>query len=281
MTPQDSSPEPSDSASNSLKTSPDSLKTKMYREFVPSARQEPGVSTTNCIISVLIVVSVILAIIESEPFISAAYERVLFGLELVIGLCFLSEYCIRVWVSSEDPKYPSRWAYIRSPGAIFDFIALSPVFFLGWGSEAYMIRLIRLARILRLARLGRFSAATRAISVALLDRRYELCASLAIAGVLMLISATLLHVVEGQTQPDAFGSILRSMWWAIATLTTVGYGDVYPVTILGKLIAGLTAIFGIGLIAMPTGILAAAFSNALQEEREKISKRPRSKVVRK
>lgn len=83
------------------------------------------------------------------------------------------------------------------------------------------------------------------------------------------MTSTLLYLVEGEAQPDNFGSIPRAMWWSIATLTTVGYGDVYPVTALGKILAGLTAITGIGLIAMPTGILAAAFSDAMQRQRER------------
>jgi voltage-gated potassium channel len=91
--------------------------------------------------------------------------------------------------------------------------------------------------------------------------------SVMIAGVLLLVSSTLLYIVEGDGQPEAFGSIPRAMWWSIATLTTVGYGDVIPVTAIGRLLSGLTALLGIGLIAMPTGILASAFSDALQRQR--------------
>jgi voltage-gated potassium channel len=80
-------------------------------------------------------------------------------------------------------------------------------------------------------------------------------------------SSSLLYLVEAEAQPDAFGSLPRALWWSIATLTTVGYGDVTPITVLGKLFAGVTAIAGIGLIAMPTGVLAAAFSDALQRKR--------------
>jgi voltage-gated potassium channel len=87
---------------------------------------------------------------------------------------------------------------------------------------------------------------------------------------LLLISSTFLYLVEGDAQPEAFGSIPRAMWWSIATLTTVGYGDVIPVTALGRVFSGVTAIIGIGLIAMPTGILAAAFSDGLERRRNKV-----------
>ena len=96
--------------------------------------------------------------------------------------------------------------------------------------------------------------------------------SVMIAGLLMLVSSTLLYMVEGEAQPDDFGSIPRAMWWSIATLTTVGYGDAFPITPLGKVLAGFTALTGIGLIAMPTGILASAFSDALQRQREEREK---------
>lgn len=186
---------------------------------------------------------------------------------------FLIEYGARIWVAAENPAYAAGWRgrlrYVVSPTALVDLLALSPMLFVAYGSEVFLLRLVRLARILRLARLGRFSAAAAEIAAALRSRRYELGMSVALAGLLLLVSATLLYVAEGQHQPESFGSIPRAMWWSIATLTTVGYGDVYPVTPLGKVMAAITAVAGIGLIAMPTGILAAAFSDALQKRREK------------
>lgn len=133
------------------------------------------------------------------------------------------------------------------------------------GNEAFLLRMFRLIRIIRVARLGRFSSALQAINEAVHARRFELMMSFAIASMLLLLSSTLLYIVEGGIQPETFGSIPRAMWWSVATLTTVGYGDVYPVTTIGRIFAGLTAITGIGLIAMPTGILASAFSDAIQK----------------
>lgn len=131
----------------------------------------------------------------------------------------------------------------------------------------FLLRLLRLLRLVRLAKLGRYSLAIGAIGDALRDRRYELGASVAIAIVLLLVTSSLLYVVEGEVQPETFGSIPRAMWWSIATLTTVGYGDVVPITALGRTLAGATALLGIGLVALPTGILAAAFSDALARRR--------------
>ena len=104
------------------------------------------------------------------------------------------------------------------------------------------------------------------IGKAIYNRRHELLISIMLATVIMIFSSSILYLVEGAAQPEHFGSIPRAMWWSIATLTTVGYGDAYPITALGKIFAAITAIAGIGLIAMPTGILAASFSEAIKKE---------------
>ena len=185
---------------------------------------------------------------------------------------------LRLWTSAENPRYGGGWrGYLRyalSPAALVDLLAVSALFLMIYGSQTAILRLFRLVRILSIAKLGRFSKAIHAIGDAIRSRRYELLMSLMIATVLLLVSSTLLYIIEGDNQPQAFGSIPRAMWWSIATLTTVGYGDVVPSTPLGKLLAGMTAITGIGLIAMPTGILAAAFSDAIQRrQREEFEER--------
>lgn len=107
--------------------------------------------------------------------------------------------------------------------------------------------------------------------VAVSHRRHELFLTVALALILMLASSSLLYLVEGETRKEVFGSIPRAMWWSVTTLTTVGYGDVYPVTVLGKCLAALTAFAGIGLIAMPTGVMAGAFNEAIQASKVKHS----------
>jgi voltage-gated potassium channel len=148
-----------------------------------------------------------------------------------------------------------------------DFLAIAPAILALAGSETFVLRLFRLIRIVRLARLGRFSTAMQYMGEAMRSRSYELGLTIGIALLLVIFSATLLYLIEGEAQPTTFGSIPRAMWWAVVTLTTVGYGDAYPLSPLGKIIAGITALSGIGLIAMPTGILAAAFSDAVQKRK--------------
>lgn len=247
------------------------LRARAYRNLEPTAWPHRGLSPLNRVLAALIVVAVFFAVIETEPTIIERRSGFLRAIEAVFTIVFLAEYLVRIWIAPEKPRYAGRFGrlrYMASVPALIDLLAILPGLFVFIGSEAFVVRLFRLLRILRLARLGRFSRAIDAITTAVNSRRYELLMSLTIAGILLLVSSTLLYLIEGTVQPDRFGSIPRAMWWSIATLTTVGYGDVFPVTPLGRILAGITAITGIGLIAMPTGILAAAFSDAIQMQRK-------------
>ena len=155
------------------------------------------------------------------------------------------------------------------PHALLDLFTLVIIILSTFGASAFLLRLARVLRVLRIARLGGYSTAINLMLGAVKKRRFELNISVVAAFVLLIISSSLLYLVEGHHQPESFGSIPRAMWWSIATLTTVGYGDVYPITVLGKVFAAFTALSGIGLIALPTGILAAAVSEAIQENKNK------------
>jgi voltage-gated potassium channel len=247
------------------------LRKRIYISLEPTARSAPGLSLTNKLLCGLIVFSALAAILETEVTLLSVAGTLFLYLEWGFTFIFFVEYVIRLWVANENPKFKDGisgiFRYARTPAAILDLLAIAPILITFGGNEAFMLRLFRLLRVLRLARLGRFSEAMNYIVVAVRSRRHELTLSFCAAVVLLIVSATVLYVVEGGRQPEAFGSIPRAMWWAVATLTTVGYGDVYPITILGKVFASISAIAGIALIAMPTGILAAAFSDALQTRR--------------
>ncbi|WP_367399086.1 potassium channel family protein [Halomonas sp. 707D7] len=243
------------------------IKAAIYRALAPEARQAPGLSWTNRVICVSILLAALTAILETERTLVARAPALFPMLETLFVTLFLIEYLVRLYAVGMEPRYrglKGRLRYMVSFWALVDLVAILP-YFVGFiaHNNAFMLRLLRLVRMLRLARLGRFSQAWHALSMALSSRAHELCLSAGVAGLLLLFSSCCLYVVEAAAQPEAFGSVPRALWWSIATLTTVGYGDVTPVTALGKFFAGLTAVAGIGLIAMPTGILAAAFSEAL------------------
>lgn len=230
-----------------------------------------GLSWLNRAICALILLAAFVALIETEPVVYRGNELWFLGFEWVVGSICLLEYLARAWVSVEKPGFEQpvkgRLRYLVSFSAVVDLLAIVPLLLGLFGMEALFIRLIRVMRILRLARLGRFSRALRELGQAVRARQFELYISFGLALLVLLFSSMMLYLLEGGVQPDAFGSIPRAMWWSVATLTTVGYGDVYPITGLGRFFAALTALSGIGIIAMPTGIMAAAFSEAMQKNR--------------
>lgn len=244
---------------------------RLYLMLEPTARQAPGLSIANRCIAGLILLATILTLLETEPVVRALAPSFFITAEVALAMAFLVEYIGRVIAAGEDPRYrgwAGRLRFMTSPWAIIDLLAILP-FFLTMGTvNAFALRLLKLIRLLRLARLGRFSNAIGDLYRAVRGRRYELTVSLMVAGLLLVLTSSVIYVLEANHQPEAFGSIPRALWWSVATLTTVGYGDVTPVTPGGQIFAGLTAIVGIGMIAMPTGILAAAFSDAMQKRRE-------------
>lgn len=237
------------------------------RELDPQMRSNKGLSATNRAIVFLILVSILLGVAETEVLLTTGNAHLFAAAHLVLFAVFSVEYAARIYASTENPSYRSRLSYALTLPALLDLLVLVSFILPFLGLEATLLRMFRAARLVRLARLGRYSIAMQMIYQAVVDRRYELAVSMVIAAGLMLLSSTALYFVERNLQPEAFGSIPRAMWWSVATLTTVGYGDIVPSSALGKAAAALTAVTGIGIIALPTGILAGAFSDALQKIR--------------
>ncbi|MEO5338515.1 MAG: ion transporter [Magnetospirillum sp. WYHS-4] len=246
-----------------------SLRQVVHRQLDVRARRTHGLSTANQVIVSLILVGALIDILSTEPRLHDAAPGFFSGAEWGLGLAFTLEYVLRLWAAGERPEYAGwrRLRYLATPMALIDLAATLPLWLSLGESDAFVLRLLRLLRILRLAKFGRYSLAMSSIAEAVRERRFELAVSAGVATIFMVIAAALLYLVEGEAQPEAFGSIPRALWWAVVTLTTVGYGDVYPITMAGRICAGLVAVLAIGLIAMPTGILAAAFSDAFQRRR--------------
>jgi voltage-gated potassium channel len=247
-----------------------SLRRVVWRLIEPTAYQGSGLSWVNKCLIYAILVGVCVAILSTEATLGPKVILTLNILDVVLAILFAIEYLFRIWVAAESEagtsNFEKRLRFVVSPSAIIDLtvllVSIVPVF----GINAMALRLVRLLRILSLAKLGRLSSALRHLSEAISSRRYELLATLGLAVCLLVLGATALYWLEGTLQPEKFGSIPRALWWSIITLTTIGYGDVYPITPAGKFVAGAVALAGIGVIALPTGILAAAFSDAVQRE---------------
>ena len=246
------------------------LRHRVWLQLDLRETREHGPSVSNWVIFGLIIVAVVLAVLETEDTIVRGRQSYFHMADMALGVIFVGEYLLRVWCMAERTEFAGwrgRLHYMVQPAALMDLVALLPFIALFGGQDLFVLRIVRLVRIVALGRLGEFSAAFQRVLRAVAGRLGDLAIALLCAVFVMLVAATALYLAERHVQPEAFGSIPRALWWAVATITTVGYGDVYPITALGKVLAAIAAVMGIIVLAMPAGIMAAAFSDALQEHR--------------
>ncbi len=209
----------------------------------------------------LIVVNALLMLLDDVA--TQPWEDIFYAIEVLSVGLFTIEYICRVWVAVEQhelhkrPAWRVRLHYMGSVGGLIDIAAILP-FYLG-AIIPVDLRYLRLLRLFRLLKLSRYSPALQSLAAAFYQERRSFAGALLIVIVVLLTSASAMHLAEHEAQPQAFGTLLDSMWWAIITLTTVGYGDVVPHTPAGKVIAGISALLGLGLFALPTAILASSF----------------------
>lgn len=236
----------------------------------PHSWHKEGLSLFNQFICITILLSTLMAIIETEPVVAEGYPTLFYWLNILFLAIFSIELLLRIYVAPYSAAHPgiNRFKFIFSPWTLLDILVLLTFMPVSEDLPLLIIRMIRVFRIIRVSRLTRFNYSLTLLMDSIGKRKTELGISFLIAMSLLLITSILLYLVEGSSNPNDFGSIPRAMWWSIATLTTVGYGDVTPLSPLGKFCAGITALVGIGLVAMPTGILAAAFSEAYQQAKE-------------
>ena len=253
----------------------------LYHQLEPDAR-DGRLSPVNAVIVILVLLSFVALALETEPTIGPDWRRGLYVFNWVILIVFAFEYVTRLWAAGEDPRYRGiggRIRYMFTPYALADLIAFLPellvVVFLPMEGNEQSIMLLRVLRLARLLKIARFVPAFGVLGAAMKRAGSQLLTSLALALALVYISALALYFIEGgiDGQEEAFGSIPRAIWWAVATLTTVGYGDVFPITPLGKVAAGVIAIAGIGVVALPAGVFASSFSDELRERSEAKARR--------
>lgn len=204
----------------------------------------------------LIFASVIAYALETEYQQAAIYKYIC----TAVAVIFAIEYALRVWSASLQPK--GRLGYIFSFYGVVDLLAFLPALLIPAASGGLLLRILRLLRLAQILKIRALKKGILRLNLALSKAKGDLAVSCAFSIFLIFIGAVGMYFVEGKVQPEDFGSIPRALWWSVSTLTTVGYGDVYPVTAWGKVLAAFVAFVGITAVAMPAGILAAAFSSA-------------------
>ena len=217
---------------------------------------------------VLIVANVVAVVIETVEPIHARYASEFWVFEAASVAIFTVEYLLRRWVCNEhlslarDGPIEARLKFAVTPFALIDLAAIVP-FYIALILPFADLRLLRVFRLLRLLKLVRYSPALATLGRVLRNERRALVGALLIMAAMLLVASTAIYYIERDISPDKFGSIPESMWWALATLTTVGYGDVVPASPLGKIVGGFVMIFGLGMFALPIGILASGFASEI------------------
>lgn len=251
----------------------------MYRKVKEKAFEiiESGKTPLSKIINITIVILIFLTLITvvASTFDISNSLRIIFSkFEIFSTIIFTVEYILRVWTS--DLLYPelspirARIKYIFSFMALIDFIAILPFYLLFFIKiDLQALRTLRALRLLRIIKINRYTTALKTITQVFKNKANQLVSSMVVVGLLMIIASVLMYNFESEAQPDKFSNAFDSLWWAMSALTTVGYGDVYPITVAGKILGIVIAIIGIGMVAVPTGIITAGFSEVLHNKKSK------------
>ena len=242
----------------------------MYSIYKQLFNEKKKLSVTQRFVFVVIIFSFFLIIIESENSIKSINPYIFEYLNIFLSYFFLTEYSLRLMCCGYTKKYKGFLGKIRfifSFHSLIDLISFVPSLIFPGLNETFLFRIFRIFRMLKIIKLSNQLPAIKNVTQVLSKRKNEIFFSLFITIFIILIASIVLYLAEGKAQPEAFGSIIRSFWWSTITLTTIGYGDVYPITILGKIATTIIAIAGIGIVALPAGIIAGSFSEIVNKKK--------------
>lgn len=223
----------------------------------------------NALIITLILLSVPVDVIESVGDVSPAVKRFIYHLDFAMSIVFALEYALRVITCTEDPRFKrpiiGRLKYMCTPLMLMDLFAISPFFILGSG----MVRMLRVFRILMLMR---YTNAIQLMNTVVNEKKSELAICGAFILMLWVWSSFMIYRVEHLAQPDVFKNMLDALWWSLETFTTLGYGDMVPITLFGRVITAITVAMGLVLFAITTAVLTAGIIQELQKFEHKANK---------
>ena len=245
------------------------FKAKVFQTIEPAESGDIISRIFDFLIIGLIIINICMVIAETFT-LPASVKSVFSVIEVVSVVIFTLEYTLRVWTADmlrpDLSPAKARLRYIVSFMALMDLLAILP-FYVPFilPVDLRVLRTLRVTRLLRLFKVNRYTSALSTIGRVFKKKASQLIASMFIVSLLMLIAAVLMYNIENAAQPNVFHNAFDALWWAVATLTTVGYGDIFPITVGGKILSSVIAILGIGLIAVPTGIISAGFMETIGE----------------
>jgi voltage-gated potassium channel len=250
------------------------IKKKVYALLDQDNKQSFLTRLVNLFLVLLILGNVLALILLTVKEYQDKYAGFFKVFEVFSVLVFTAEYGLRLWVCDLNKQYAEpvkgKIKYALSPLAIIDLLSILPFFLQVFGIiDLRVLGLLRYARLLRIFKLKRYIRSLQIIWRVFASKKEEMTIALLTIIFLLVVFSTLVYIAEHHVQPDKFSSIPATMWWGITTLTTVGYGDMVPITPLGKMFAGVAAIFGIGIFAFPAGIISAGFAAQLQKKNDR------------
>lgn len=249
------------------------IKSRVYDILVETQDGETVDRVVAIFLMIIILINAVAVVLETVDELHAEYASVFYIIEVVSVSIFTVEYFLRLWVAPLNPLYAGRFGRIRyafSAMAIIDLLAILPFFIpMIFTTDLRILRFLRVLRLFRLLKMSRYVDSLNTLDDVIKAKKEELFITLVMITMLLLFASSFMYLLENEAQADKFPNIPAAMWWGIATLTTVGYGDVFPITPLGKLLGAFIAILGIGMFALPAGILASGFAEELGKKYRK------------
>ncbi|MEK9627922.1 MAG: ion transporter [Nitrospinota bacterium] len=244
------------------------LKERIGQILDPEHIEDSFSRTTNVSLMVLIFLNVLAVILETVQEIGQNFEAFFTIFEYLSVLVFSIEYILRLWTCDQLEDYKSRFNFALTPMAIIDLIAILP-FYLPFliPFDLRFLRVLRLVRVFRLIKLAKYSQSMKLLGRVFLNKKEELVITLTVAIILLVMASSVLYFIENKAQPEVFTSIPAAMWWSIGATTRLGVGAMNPVTEIGMLFGSLIALLGLGVFALPAGILASGLVEEMQKNK--------------
>ncbi|MBV6519732.1 MAG: potassium channel protein [Candidatus Brocadia sp.] len=250
------------------------IKSSAYKIMHEVSNADTRVRAFHVSLTTLILLNVLAVILETVESIATQY-RVFFTAFDVFSIgVFTIEYLLRLWTCTADARFrgavKGRARFTVTPFSLIDLMAILPFYLpMFLPLDLRFIRALRLFRLFRILKMGRYSESIRTLGNVLKEEKEALAITVFAVLILLVVASSLMYFVENAAQPEAFSSIPEAMWWGVATLTTVGYGDICPITPLGRFLGAIIALLGIGTIAVPAGIVTSGFAREIQKKHGK------------